>query len=83
MESPKVVFLEKKFDNFGKESSCVSCSYLQVQKKCAPFYFLETNGLNHLFTPWRRQKLCFQKKHIRELGNERSCVFCSSLQVRE
>ena len=25
----------------------------------------------------------FSEKHIRELGNERSCVFCSSFQIRE
>jgi hypothetical protein len=39
----------------------------KFKKKFAPFNFLETNGLNHLFTPWRRQKLCFQKNIFENL----------------
>ena len=39
----------------------------KFMKKFAPFTFLETNGLNHLFTPWRRQKLCFQKNIFENL----------------
>ena len=59
-DTKSCVFWKTFFDNFCNDCSCVSYYDSQIWEKIAPFVFacFETNVPNHLFRPWRPQRLC-------------------------
>ena len=68
MEKPKVMFFEKLFSTtFVTIVRVFLIMICKSAKKQYRLIFIETNGPNHLFKTWRRQKLCFSKQNITQL----------------